>query len=159
MAPGLGVPASAYAGRVDRSPQDSPPSGAAGNQPPGVRLGLPESGSGSIAPWGPRIAALLLDALLAGAVAWAFTAPELPRHWSLVSLFVIYSVSTALFGQTPGMALVRLRLAYTKPDARIPLWKAMLRTVMIIVVIPAVVTDRDRRGLHDRLCDTAVIRA
>lgn len=127
--------------------------------PPGVRLGLPESGPGSIAPWGPRIGAILLDALIAGLVAWLFTQPELPRNWSLLSFFVLYAVSSALFGRTLGMAALRLRLAFTKEGSSIGLPRAVLRTVMVMLLVPAVIVDRDRRGLHDRVTDTAVVRA
>ena len=34
----------------------------------------------------------------------------------------------------------------------------MIRAVLICLVIPAVVYDRDRRGLHDRAANTVVVR-
>jgi len=33
-----------------------------------------------------------------------------------------------------------------------------LRTFLIALVIPAVVTDKDGRGLHDRITKTVVVR-
>lgn len=154
---------SAYADRVSPSAQDTPAEDARSSSPldlpPGVRLGLPESGSGSVAPWGPRIGAILLDALIAGLVAWLFTQPELPRNWSLLSFFAMYAVSSALFGRTLGMAALRLRLAFTKEGSSIGLPRAVLRTVMVMLLVPAVIVDRDRRGLQDRVTDTAVVRA
>ena len=38
------------------------------------------------------------------------------------------------------------------------LW-ALVRTLLLITVIPPLVTDRDLRGLHDRAANTIVIRS
>jgi uncharacterized RDD family membrane protein YckC len=35
----------------------------------------------------------------------------------------------------------------------------VLRTFLLMLFIPAVVFDRDGRGLHDRYTDTAVVRS
>jgi len=35
---------------------------------------------------------------------------------------------------------------------------ALVRTVLLLTVVPALITDRDLRGLHDRAADTIVIR-
>ena len=51
----------------------------------GERIGLPESGSGSAAPTGRRAVGFLLDIVLAALVAGLFTAPELPKNWSLLA--------------------------------------------------------------------------
>jgi len=37
--------------------------------------------------------------------------------------------------------------------------RILVRTVLLFLLVPAVVFDRDGRGLHDRLSDTAVVRA
>ena len=37
------------------------------------------------------------------------------------------------------------------------LW-GLVRTVLLLTVIPPLVTDRDLRGLHDRAANTIVIR-
>ena len=42
---------------------------------------------------------------------------------------------------------------------RIDLGRALVRTALLCLLVPAVVFDRDGRGLHDRLTDTAVVRA
>ncbi|MDQ1739361.1 MAG: hypothetical protein QOE53_1013, partial [Pseudonocardiales bacterium] len=41
----------------------------------------------------------------------------------------------------------------------LPPARVLLRTVLLVLVIPAVVWDRDGRGLHDRLAGSAVVRA
>ncbi|CAN5232302.1 RDD family protein [soil metagenome] len=124
-----------------------------------MRLGLPADGPGAIAGTGGRIGAFALDCFLAALVAGLFTAPELPQNWSLLSFFVLYVLGTTLAGQTLGMRLLGLRLAQTRPGARIGIVRAVVRTALIIVVIPAVIWDADGRGLHDRITDTAVVTA
>jgi uncharacterized RDD family membrane protein YckC len=37
--------------------------------------------------------------------------------------------------------------------------RAVIRTALLSLLLPAVIFDRDGRGLHDRLTDTAVVRA
>jgi hypothetical protein len=38
-------------------------------------------------------------------------------------------------------------------------WRAVVRTALLLILIPALIVDRDGRGLHDRLTDTVVINA
>jgi len=38
-------------------------------------------------------------------------------------------------------------------------WWSLVRTILLLTVIPPLVTDRDLRGLHDRAANTIVIRA
>jgi uncharacterized RDD family membrane protein YckC len=43
-------------------------------------------------------------------------------------------------------------------DSRIgPLW-GLVRTVLLLTVIPPLMSDRDLRGLHDRAANTVVVR-
>ena len=124
----------------------------------GASLGLPAEGPGSLAPFGVRVLAFLVDAFLAAVVAGFFTAPDLPGNWSLLSLAVVYVVSLVAFGQTPGMTLFGLRLAHPRPASMLAPWRAVVRTGLLFLLVPALVVDADGRGLHDRLTDTAVVR-
>jgi uncharacterized RDD family membrane protein YckC len=124
----------------------------------GASLGLPGSGPGSLAPFGTRVLAFLVDAVLSAVVAALFTAPDLPGNWSLLSFAVVYVVFLVAAGQTPGMKLTGLRLAHPRPAARLALWRAVVRTGLLMMLLPALVVDSNGRGLHDRLTDTAVIR-
>ena len=123
------------------------------------RLGRPDDGPGSLAPFGPRANAFLLDCLAAALVAAAFTAPELPRNWSLLSFALLYAGGTALAGQTLGMRLLGLRLTRADRPGRIGPAAAVIRTVLVMLVIPALIRGAHGRGWHDRLTRTAVIRA
>ena len=132
----------------------------------GAALGLPAAGPGSLAPTGLRLLAFLVDALASALVAALFMphhggsfAHRLPGSWSLIPLVVDYVVGIVIAGRTLGMYLFGLRVSRTDRPARVGLWRAALRTALLCLLVPALVFDRDGRGLHDRFADTAVVRA
>jgi uncharacterized RDD family membrane protein YckC len=127
-------------------------------RPRGAALGLPADGPGSLASFGSRIGAFLVDAVAAALVAGLVTAPSLPGNWSLVPFGLITVGTLVAFGQTPGMRLLGLRLAHPRAGERLALWRAVVRTGLLMLLLPALVVDADGRGLHDRLTDTAVVR-
>jgi uncharacterized RDD family membrane protein YckC len=124
----------------------------------GASLGLPAEGPGSLAPFGTRVGAFLVDAVGAALVAGLFTAPDLPGNWSLLAFAVLTVVTLVATGQTPGMRLFGLRLAHPQPRKRLALWRGVVRTALLVLLVPALVVDANGRGLHDRLTDTAVVR-
>jgi uncharacterized RDD family membrane protein YckC len=124
----------------------------------GASLGLPAEGPGSLASFQTRVAAFAVDAVAAFLVAGLFTAPQLPGNWSLVAFVVVTVVSLVAFGQTPGMRLLGLRLAHPRAGQRLAVWRAVVRTALLCLLVPALIVDADGRGLHDRLTDTAVVR-
>jgi uncharacterized RDD family membrane protein YckC len=111
-----------------------------------------------VAPFGPRLGAFLVDVVASALVAGLFTAPELPRNRSLLVFAVIYFGFTVLSQRTPGMYLLRLAVVRVDRRAPIGLWRALVRTLCVIVVVPALLRDREGRALHDRITQTAVIR-
>ena len=121
--------------------------------------GLPEAGPGSMAPAGPRLAAFLADVVLSGLVAALFTLPDLPRNRSLLVFAVLYFGFTVLVGQTPGMRLAKLRVVRLDRRAPVGVWRAAVRTLGVILLVPALLRDSEGRGVHDRLTQTAVVRA
>jgi uncharacterized RDD family membrane protein YckC len=124
----------------------------------GASLGLPADGPGSLASFQSRVAAFLIDAVAAFLVAGLFTAPDLPRNWSLVAFVAVTVLSLVAFGQTPGMRLVGLRVAHPRAGERLAAWRAVVRTALLCLLVPALLVDADGRGLHDRLTATAVVR-
>ena len=84
-------------------------------------------------------------------------AAHLPGFWSLLPLAVDYVVGLTLVGQTLGMRLLSLRVIRTDEPVPIGLGPALLRTFLLIILVPAIVFDRANRGLHDRVTDTAVV--
>jgi uncharacterized RDD family membrane protein YckC len=142
------------------------PGGSAPQRYRGERLGLPQSGSGSLATFGVRFGALIVDCVASALVASLIVAhrrgdlaDRLPGSWSLIPLAVDYVVGLLLGGQTLGMRLCGLRVVRVDGLGRIPLTSIVVRTAMLFLLVPAVVLDRDGRGLHDRFTGTAVVRA
>ena len=132
----------------------------------GEKLGLPSSGPGSLAPTGPRLLAFIVDAVASGLVAALFVhksggslADRLPGSWSLIPFALDYIVGVLVAGRTLGMYLAGLRVIRVSKDAAIDPLRILFRTALLCVLIPALVFDRDNRGMHDRLTDTAVVRA
>jgi uncharacterized RDD family membrane protein YckC len=135
----------------------------------GEQLGLPAEGSGSLATTGQRLGAFVVDALASALVAGLFVqvarpagsdvAGRLPGSWSLVPFVIDYVVGLLVAGRTLGMYLFGLRLVRVDRRAAVNPWRAVVRTALLILLIPAVVWDRDGRGMHDRYTDTAVVRS
>ena len=133
----------------------------------GERLGLPEDGPGSLTTAGVRFGALIVDCIASGLVAALFVqhrgandfAHRLPGSWSLVPLSIDYVVGLCLGGQTLGMHLFGIRVVRVERGGRILPLHAAVRTALLFVLIPAVIVDKDGRGLHDRVTGTAVVRA
>ncbi len=124
----------------------------------GARWGLPESGPGSMATVAARLGAFCVDAGLSALVAGLFTAPELPRNWSLFAFVASYVVFTSFFGQTPGMRLFGIRLVRVDRPTAVGVPRAVIRTVLLVLLVPALIWDADGRGLHDRMARTVVVR-
>jgi uncharacterized RDD family membrane protein YckC len=124
----------------------------------GASLGLPPEGPGALAPFSSRVVAFLIDAIGSALIAGLFTAPNLPGNWSLLAFVGLTVVSLLAFGQTPGMRLMGLRLAHPRAGQRLALWRAVVRTALLVLLVPALIVDADGRGMHDRLTDTAVVR-
>ncbi len=121
---------------------------------PGKGLGLPEYGPMSVASMGRRLLALLVDWLLSMLIAYWLTHSQ---FWTIAVFAVEVYLLTAMAGTTVGKRLLGLRVI--RPDGGpIGFWWALVRTVLLLAVIPPLLTDRDLRGLHDRAADTVVVR-
>jgi uncharacterized RDD family membrane protein YckC len=131
----------------------------------GERLGVPDDGPGSLAPFGRRSLAFVIDILASGLVAAAFVhrrdlsgpASHLPGTWSLIPLAIDYVLGLVFVGRTFGMYLTGLRVVRVDRTVAVGPLRAAARTLLLILLIPAVIMDRDLRGLHDRWTGTAVI--
>ncbi|WP_369133139.1 RDD family protein [Modestobacter sp. I12A-02662] len=124
----------------------------------GAALGLPADGPGALATFGRRSGQFAIDAISSALVTALFTAPEPPGNWSLLTFGLMTVFFLLATGQTPGMRLLGLRLAHPAEGHRLAPWRAVVRTALLILLVPALVVDSDGRGLHDRLTDTAVVR-
>jgi len=133
------------------------------NEYPGHRLGLPPEGPGSIARFGRRVAAMIVDWFIAyGLAALAMTFGLISVGAMSTAILVIWFLlgvaSVRLFAFTPGQFALGLTVASMDDRAHVGVGRAAARGLLIALVIPALFTDSDLRGLHDLATKTAVIR-
>ncbi|WP_199424565.1 RDD family protein [Actinotalea solisilvae] len=141
-------------------------------------LGLPASGPGSRAPLGRRVVAILVDWVLSMAVA-AQVAPDptspAPGIFAADprATLAVFALSTAVLvstlGFTIGHRLVGVRVVRVRDlaargsgeargPARAPgVVAGVVRTLLLCLVIPAVVWDREGRGMHDAAAGTVLV--
>ena len=160
-----GAPAS---GRPPEAP--APASGraksAAGDRPapdepyyPGQQFGLPEDGPRSAAGFGRRLVALIVDWVACEIIALAvFRTQSQVQLWTLVFFAAEIWLLTGLTGFTLGKRLLGIRVARLDGQP-VGLVSSLIRTVLLLLVVPPLALDRDLRGLHDKAARTIVIRA
>lgn len=129
---------------------------------PGKQFGMPATGRGSAVGFGRRLAALTIDWLLGYLIAGLFAGPDAlgtPNFsWTvLATWFVLTSVAVAAFGITPGKAVLGLGVASLRSRV-VGVPRALLRTALLALVLPALARDADGRGWHDRAAATIVVR-
>lgn len=129
---------------------------------PGRRLGLPEHGRGSMPTFGRRIAALLVDGVISQVIAMGLLGYRqgqggLGVFLPTLAFLVMHVLMVGTGGYTVGHRLLGMRLVRLDGGWPGPL-KALGRTVLLGLLIPALVSDRDQRGLHDQLVGTMLIR-
>ncbi|MGB3772817.1 MAG: RDD family protein [Rhodococcus sp. (in: high G+C Gram-positive bacteria)] len=129
----------------------------------GEYLGLPKTGPGSLAPTPRRVAALAIDWLMSmGVSALFFGGSVASGNLSTLTLavwFLLGLVTVSAFSFTPGQLAMGLQVMRIDAPARVGVVRALVRQVFIAVVIPAVITDIDSRGMHDRATGTALVRS
>ena len=122
----------------------------------------------SVAPLGRRLGALFVDWVLCELIVAGVTRHSLVSgasdphyfsalYWTLVLFFVEVYLLTAISGLTVGKRLLGIRVIRTNGGVPGFGW-ALLRTILLLCVVPPLLADRDLRGLHDRATDTIVVR-
>lgn len=127
----------------------------------GQRLGLPERGTGSVAPVGRRLAAIFIDWGMCLLIAYGLLADgqaSSVSNWALAVFVVLSAMTVGTIGVTPGKRLLGLRVVAVGGE-RLSFPRAVLRTLLLALAIPPLIWDRDTRGLHDRLSGAVQIRA
>jgi uncharacterized RDD family membrane protein YckC len=125
---------------------------------PGERLGLPENGPNAASSLMRRLAATVIDWTLAQLIALSFTTDPGSRALATMGVFALMNVLlVTTLGSGIGGRLLGIRVARID-GSNPPLISVVLRTFLIALVVPALVWDRDNRGLHDRWAYTIVVR-
>ncbi len=116
---------------------------------------MPASGSGSIARPGRRLAAIAIDWASAVIVSIAFF--DYDPLATLAVFAAVQMVFLPTLGGSPGHRLLGLRLQMVG-GGWVGLWRPIVRTLLLVVVIPAVIWDPDQRGLHDKAVGSVLVR-
>lgn len=129
----------------------------------GELLGLPADGPGALATTGRRVAALMIDWLTAGGVVLLLLGSSalensLVASYQMMLWFVVGVVCVSLFSFTPGQYMMGLQVARVDAPDKVNFLRALGRQALMVFLVPAVVTDVDGRGMHDRATGTALVR-
>ena len=121
----------------------------------GQRLGLPESGPGSLAKLGRRALALVIDWSLSMLVSQAFANGDSTITLTVFALSQLLLVAT--LGYSVGHRLLGLQVR--RLDGQyVGIWRSLIRVGLILLVIPATIWDGDNRGLQDKAAGTVLVR-
>ena len=130
---------------------------------PGERFGLAKSGAGSAARFGRRILALALD-WFAAILVTNLVFPDLVYGSgefgaTTLAIFALeVTLLTATTGSSFGYKIFGLRLISVS-TAPLNFLKILARTALLCLVIPAMIWDRDGRGLHDKIIGSIVMKS
>jgi uncharacterized RDD family membrane protein YckC len=124
---------------------------------PGKRLGLPEAGPRSIGRLGRRLGAIVVDWGLSYLISFAFFRPDNNGFATLAIFGVTQLVFLLILNASIGHLIFGLRVVPLVPGY-LGLWRPLVRTLLLTLFIPAVIYDRDQRGLHDRWAGTILVR-
>ena len=130
---------------------------------PGESIGLPEKGPGSLATWRARIGAMIGDWAASMIVAIGLFGMDVMTGsgWKSFMIMAVYfveaSVLTALTGASFGQLIARIGIVRLD-GGPLGWWRPFTRTLLLCLVIPAVIWDKDQRGMHDRLSSTVLVR-
>lgn len=129
---------------------------------PGERLGIPEQGVGSVATFSRRILAITIDWLSALLIVRGFfqTVEYGSTDFSIAALIVFASqvfLLTTTLGASFGQQVVGIGVRKVTGQ-KLGLPSALIRSVLLTLVLPAVIWDRDGRGLHDKVVKSVVVK-
>jgi uncharacterized RDD family membrane protein YckC len=121
----------------------------------GERLGLPESGPGSLAKLGRRVLAIGVDWSLALLVSQGFAGGDSTVTLAVFAVMQLLLVAT--LGYSVGHRILGLQVR--RLDGQyVGLGRSFIRVFLIMLVIPATIWDGDNRGLQDKAAGTVLVR-
>ena len=123
---------------------------------------MPQRGRGSLARFGRRLVAVLVDWFLCTVIAAGLMSYRLGEGglgpFKPLAIFVLMNLLlVGTLGSTIGHRLLGIRVVRIGGVSAGP-FLALIRTVLLAVVIPAVIWDRDTRGFHDKIAGTVTVR-
>jgi uncharacterized RDD family membrane protein YckC len=123
---------------------------------------MPQRGPGSLARFGRRLVAVTVDWFVCTLIASGLMHYRLGEGglgpFKPLAVFVVMNLLlVGTLGSTIGHRLLGIRVLRVDGTAAGPAL-ALIRTLLLAVVIPAVIWDRDTRGFHDKIAGTVVVR-
>jgi uncharacterized RDD family membrane protein YckC len=114
-----------------------------------------------------RLGALLIDWVIAALSAVTLAGVQYPpapldedasQTFIIIGFFIVeVAVLTGLLGRSIGKRLLGMRIE--NPDGRpIGIPRALVRTALLVTVLPAIVMTDDKRGIHDLAAGSRVVR-
>jgi uncharacterized RDD family membrane protein YckC len=117
--------------------------------PPGVPAGL-----------GRRLLAIVIDWVAALLLARLLTSAEYGSGDYALATLAIFALEIVIFtwltGSSFGQRIVGIAVI-SQTGGRLALWRVIVRTALICLVIPALVYDSQRRGLQDLAVGSRVV--
>jgi hypothetical protein len=107
-----------------------------------------------------RFAALFVDWILCLLLSGLFVGNLWTATWEPPAILIAeYALFIGVFGQTVGMRLTRIRCVDVSDGGPIGIPRAALRGLLLCLVIPGLIMDRERRGLHDKAARSVIVAA
>ena len=121
---------------------------------------MPAEGPRSIARFGRRLGALAID----WAIAWVLSVTFFPispfqsNPWITLGIFAGEQLLFLwIINGSIGHLILRMRVVPVVPG-RLGFWRPIVRTLLLCLAVPALIWDRDQRGLHDRAAGTMLVK-
>mgnify|MGYP003375014854 FL=1 len=123
---------------------------------------MPRTGPGSIARFGRRLVAICIDWALCQLIAvFVFRAELGSGGTGSFAPLAVFAVENLLLlptlGATVGQRLLGI-VIMTVDRRRVSVVQVLLRTMLLCLAVPALIWDRDGRGLHDKAAATVLAR-
>jgi uncharacterized RDD family membrane protein YckC len=115
-----------------------------------------------VAHFGSRLLAFVIDAALANLIAIAINGgyhrSDRQTLSVLIAFLLIELIFVAAASQTPGMRVAGIAVVREDGQGRPKLRWALMRTVLLALVAPALIIDQDGRAMHDRAAGTVMLK-
>lgn len=98
----------------------------------------------------------MIDWMLCVLAAGFFARPMVDGWAPVLVLIVEYALFVGVFGQTVGMRLTKISCLDAETGYPVGILRAAIRGFLLALVIPALLMDSQRRGLHDRAAGTLI---
>ena len=123
---------------------------------------MPPSGPSSIARFGRRLAAITIDWLLCQLIAVFVLRAQLGQggagSFAPLAVFAVENLLLLpMMGATVGQRVLGIMIM-TVDRRRVSVVQVALRTLLLCLAVPALIWDRDGRGLHDKAAATVLVR-